>query len=116
MTDTPVVTAVTETEVETLISSWWHFTAAEGIAGAYAAGVPYSDQPPVRADSPLRLLSICVLELKNGFTVTGESYCMNPAEFNLEVGKKIAYDNAVEKVRTLVSFQIKERLHQLTAL
>ena len=59
----------------------------------------------------LPLLTFCVLALKNGFTVTGESACASPENFDAEVGRKIARQNAVQKVWPLLGFALKERLH-----
>jgi hypothetical protein len=56
------------------------------------------------------LLTICVLTLKNGFTVTGESACASPENFNAELGRKIARQNAVDKVWPLMGYALKERL------
>ena len=39
-------------------------------------------------------LTVCVLTLQNGFTVTGESACADPTMFNEEIGQKIARENA----------------------
>jgi len=36
------------------------------------------------------VLTVCVLTLENGFTVTGESACASPANYNEEIGNKIA--------------------------
>ena len=38
-------------------------------------------------------LTVCVLTLMNGFTVTGESACASPENFNQEIGNKIAFEN-----------------------
>lgn len=103
---------VTPADIEASIASWWYFTAAEGAEGAAAAGTPLSDQPPVGAASPLRLLTFCVLVLRNGFTVTGESACASPENFDAEIGKKIARANAVQKIWPLMGFELKERLYQ----
>lgn len=89
---------VTPADIEANIATWWFFTAAEGVEGAAAAGTPYAEQPPVGASSPLRLLTFCVLVLRNGFTVTGESACASPDNFDAELGKKIARANAVNKI------------------
>lgn len=58
-------------------------------------------------------LTVCCIELPNGFTVTGESACASPANFNAEIGRKIAFDNAKQKVWMLEGYLLKERLHQL---
>ena len=65
-------------------------------------------------DAPLSLqtLTFCVLTLENGFTVTGESACASPENFNEEIGKKIAYENARNKIWQLEGYLLKEKLYQ----
>ena len=58
----------------------------------------------------LQLLTICVLVLRNGFTVTGESACASPENFDAEVGRKIARQNAINKVWPLMGYELKSRL------
>lgn len=102
---------VTPADLQANISSHWYFTAAEGAEGAAAAGTPHAEQPPVPAGSPLRLLTICVLVLKNGFTVTGESACASPENFDAEIGRKIARQNAEQKIWPLMGYALKQQLH-----
>lgn len=61
------------------------------------------------------LLTICVLTLQNGFTVTGESACASPENYNQTVGETIAYENAVEKIWPLEGYLLKQRLYESTA-
>lgn len=60
----------------------------------------------------LKLLTICVLVLKNGFTVTGESACASPENFDAELGRKIARQHAVDKIWSLEGYLLKQRLHE----
>ena len=59
----------------------------------------------------LGLLTFCVLVLRNGFTVTGESACASPENFDAELGRKIARQNAISKVWPLMGYALKEKLH-----
>ena len=45
----------------------------------------------------MRRLTFCVLVLRNGFTVTGESACASPENFDAEIGRRIARENAVHE-------------------
>ena len=63
------------------------------------------------APLPLQTLTFCILTLENGFTVTGESACVSPENFDAEIGKKIAYDNAREKIWLLEGYLLKEKLN-----
>lgn len=57
-------------------------------------------------------LTICILTLKNGFKVTGESAAADPANFNEELGRKIARDKAVAEIWPLAGFLLREELHR----
>lgn len=69
----------------------------------------------IDAPEALRLLTFCVLVLRNGFTVTGESACASPENFDAELGRKIARQNAINKVWPLMGYALKERLANLRA-
>ena len=53
-------------------------------------------------------LTVCVLTLKNGFTVTGESACASPENYDQEIGEKIAFENARDKICVLEGYLLKE--------
>lgn len=55
-------------------------------------------------------LTVCCLTLANGFTVTGESACASPENFNAELGQRIARDNAKQKIWALEGYALRERL------
>ncbi len=46
----------------------------------------------------------------NGFTVTGESACASPQNFDPEIGRKIARQNAVQKIWPLLGFRLRDEL------
>ena len=102
-----VAPRVTPADVEANIISEWYFTAGDGVHGAQTLGRP--DVTSVY-DSALDLLTFCVLVLRNGFTVTGESACASPENFNAEIGRRIARENAMAKVWPLMGYALKERL------
>jgi Phage protein (N4 Gp49/phage Sf6 gene 66) family len=77
---------------------------AEALLDAYGVNEPNRDA--------LSLLTFCVLVLKNGFTVTGESACASPENFDAEIGKKIAYENAKQKIWPLMGYALKQELHK----
>lgn len=100
------------------IASEHYFTAREGVMGSEWKNTDeYDDIDGVGLDElhdhkgPLGLLTFCVLVLQNGFTVTGESACASPENFNAEIGRKIARENAVNKVWPLMGYALKQRLH-----
>ena len=59
----------------------------------------------------LALLTFCVLVLQNGFTVTGESACASPENFDAEIGRKIARKDAVSKCWPLMGYSLRSRLN-----
>lgn len=56
-------------------------------------------------------LTVCCLTLQNGFTVTGESAAASPENFDREIGKKVARDNARNKIWQLEGYLLKEKLY-----
>ena len=96
---------VTPADIEAEIASEFYFTAADGVLGASEMGT----RPAGRARA-LELLTFCVLVLRNGFTVTGESACASTENFDAEIGRKIARQNAVGKVWPLLGFRLRDRL------
>ena len=55
-------------------------------------------------------LTVCCLKLRNGFTVTGESAAASPENFNEEIGRKIARENARNKIWALEGYLLKQHL------
>lgn len=99
---------VTPADIEANIDSEVYFTAANGAMGASIDGEGKWNthlSPP-----SLSLLTFCVLTLKNGFTVTGESACASPENFDAELGRKIARTNAINKIWPLMGYELKQRL------
>lgn len=58
------------------------------------------------------VLTVCVLTLRNGFTVTGESACASPENYNEAIGNKIARENAREKIWLLEGYLLKQKLYE----
>lgn len=98
-----VAPRITPADIEANIASEHYFTAEQG---AEAAAPSYGDKYP----QALSLLTFCVLVLRNGFTVTGESACASPENFNAEIGRKIARQNAINKVWSLMGYELRCRL------
>lgn len=94
---------VTPADIEANIKSEWFFTASDGVFGA--TELLMGDE-----DKHLGLLTFCVLVLRNGFTVTGESACASPENFDAEIGRKIARANAVQKIWPLMGYELRSKL------
>lgn len=106
---------ITPDDLQANIASAHYFTAAQGyreaaIAQVYElAGIITNDTaaPP---PASLSLLTFCVLVLRNGFTVTGESACASPENFDAEIGRKIARQNAEQKIWPLMGYELRSML------
>ena len=57
-------------------------------------------------------LMVCIIEIVNGFQITGVSACVDPNEFDMEIGKNIAYNNAFNKVWELEGYLLSEEKYQ----
>lgn len=60
----------------------------------------------------LHCLTICIITLKNGFTVIGTSAPASPENFSQEIGQKLAYQNAFKKLWPLFGFALKQHLYE----
>ncbi|EKD22500.1 MAG: putative gene 66 protein [uncultured bacterium] len=99
---------VTPADIEANIASEHYFTAAQGAwAGTVGEGQPMEK---FVLPQSLALLTFCVLVLQNGFTVTGESACASPENFDADIGRKIARQNAVQKIWPLMGYELRSKL------
>ncbi len=55
-------------------------------------------------------LTVCCLVLQNGFAVTGESACASPENFNEEIGRNIARENARQKIWPFLGFRLCDQI------
>lgn len=95
---------VTPADIEANIASEHYFTALDGVDGHFRGG---PEAQGVQNAQALSLLTFCVIVLRNGFTVTGESACASPENFDAELGRKIARQNAVAKIWPLMGYKLK---------
>ena len=105
----------------TIAAEFWHRTNGHAIVdysehtyvGHLTEEKGYDRRPLVhRPDptAPLGMLTFCVLVLKNGFTVTGESACAHPENFDAEIGRRIARENAAQKIWPLMGYELRSKL------
>lgn len=97
---------ITPSDIEANIASEHYFTAEDGVGRANRGQTSNTGKNP----AALSFLTFCVLVLKNGFTVTGESYCFNPERFNEQTGQTEARKKAVEKVWPLLTYELRTKL------
>lgn len=103
-----VAPRITPSHIEDCIASVHFFTAADG------ATAVMGDSDTISNDSlqSLELLTICVLVLKNGFTIVGKSACASPENFNAEIGKDVAWRDAKEQIWPLEGYLLKQNLYE----
>lgn len=73
------------------------------IRASHAIGLPGQHKS-------LDLLSICLLVMKNGFTIIGKSAPASPENFDAELGRKFAYEDAVRQLWPLMGFALRDKL------
>ena len=98
-----VAPRITPADIEANIRAETYFTAFDG------SMADDRDMTMQDADA-LKLLTFCVLVLRNGFTVTGESACASPENFNAEIGRRIARENAIAKEWPLMGYELRSKL------
>lgn len=95
-----VAPRVTLADIEGAISERADFTAGQA---CQALGIPTGSRA-------LGAMSICLLAMKNGYTVVGTSAPASLANFDPELGKKFAYEAAVRQLWPLMGFCLRDRL------
>lgn len=104
---------VTPQRIDEVIAGEYYFTAFDGVMAGANTEQAFETRFHASSHIPcLRLLTICVLVLKNGFTVTGESACASPENFDAAVGRKAARNNAVNKIWPLEGYLLRQQLHE----
>jgi hypothetical protein len=99
---------VTPADIEANITGEYYFTAEQGVQAAFSEQDELTRLTGMHGE--LKLLTFCVLVLRNGFTVTGESACASPENFDAKLGRKIARQNAVQKLWPLMGYALKQKL------
>lgn len=99
---------ITPADIEANIAGEYFFTAEEGVKTAFNKQDEMTRLTGYHAE--LGLLTFCVLVMRNGFTVTGESACVSPENFDAEIGRKIARQNAVAKIWPLMGYELRSKL------
>jgi hypothetical protein len=104
----PAAPRVTLADIETNIASEHYFTGDV----AAARGVSLGNVEALSRTSwdALELLTFCVLVLKNGFIVTGESACVSPENFDAEKCRQYAREKAIDKAWTLMGYELRSKL------
>jgi hypothetical protein len=102
------MTTVTKELIESKIKAIYYFNVADAVKSAFVD--PSSVSPEDIAN--LGLVTQCVIILENGFKVIGESACVDPVNYNEELGKKYAYEKAFDKVWEVEGYLLRQALHE----
>lgn len=104
-----VAPRLTPDTLQAQISSEHYFTARNGVFGAGEPGsLTHSEIPE------LALLTLCVLVMRNGFTVVGKSACASPENFNADIGRRLAREDAVRQLWSLLGYELRTKLAERT--
>ena len=66
-----------------------------------------------QVDTQLGILTICVLTMRNGFTIIGKSAPASPENFDAEKGRTFAFEDAIEQLWPLEGYLLR---HQLSSV
>jgi hypothetical protein len=58
---------------------------------------------------PNSTVTICNIKMTNGFSVRGESACVDARNFDMEIGRQIAYRDAFSKLWQLEGYLLAEK-------
>lgn len=56
--------------------------------------------------------TVCQLTMENGFTVEGQSACVDATNYNQHLGEKYAYQDAVAKCWAFEGYLLAQRMHE----
>jgi len=59
-----------------------------------------------------RRTTVCQLDLENGYTILGTSACVDEKEFNVALGEKYSYEDAINKLWPLEGYLLAEKRFQ----
>lgn len=100
------MTTVTKESIEAKIKSVIYLNVGAGVE-ATDGGVTEQD-----VIDNLNLVTLCVIILENGFKVEGVSACVDPTNYNEEIGRKCAYENAFEKIWQLEGYMLRQAMYE----
>lgn len=102
---------ITPADIEANIGTEVYFTGKHGVDGAMSALELHSRYPDGGMQSGnLELLTLCVLILRNGFTVIGHSACASRENYDPEIGRKVARQDAIRQIWPLMGYELRTKL------
>lgn len=61
---------------------------------------------------PDSTVTVCVIFLENGFKSVGHSACVDASNFDENIGRDIAYENAFNKIWEIEGYLLAENLYR----
>lgn len=99
------MTTVSKSSIEAKIRGVYFINAGEAVKTTNGG---YTD----RDLAELKLVTICIIIMENGFKVEGTSACVDPKIYNEAIGRKEAYNNAFEKIWEKEGYLLKQKLFE----
>lgn len=84
------------------------------VDGATAAGVSVDVNPNGKIVG-LGLLTVCILEMQNGFIMIGKSAPASPENYDFDLGKKLAYEDAIRQLWPMEGYALRDQLAAVNA-
>lgn len=104
-----VAPRVTLADIQAQIEAQFFMTADEAFLGN--AAFNHAGHPGViKHKQALRLMTLCCLVMRNGFTIIGKSAPASAENFNADLGRKLAYEDAVRQLWPLMGYALKDKL------
>ena len=100
-------TTVTQEDIAAAIVSTHFFIVSDALQ---TPGAIHESGPGGWFLGNTQLMTICILQLRNGFTVTGESACAAVETFNSDIGRRLAREAAIRKVWPLLGYELRSKL------
>lgn len=91
-----LITKVTNVEIENEIMNEYYRNAGSAVKALEG--------------SPLYNVTLCFLHLRNGFVIVGKSACVVAANFNEDIGRQLAREDAVKQVWPFLGFRLADTL------
>lgn len=99
------MSTVSKASIEAKIRGVYFINAGAAIK---ASGDGYTDHDL----EELKLVTICIIILENGFKVEGTSACVDPKIYNDAIGRQEAYKNAFEKIWEKEGYLLKQKMFE----
>lgn len=98
---------VTTDALESNIRGYYCFNVLEVLKAKNE--VDSENQMPLMPE--LGVLTFCVIVLQNGFTVTGQSACADPNNYDATIGNRLAYEDAKKKIWQYMGYSLRQEIY-----